>query len=142
MKKHCVRAMIAVAAMATVRAGTSEAHATTVGDEVIVKINEYRQSLGLNTLAKSDRLQAGAERWTRHIVTTNDYTHEHTFVDYEGEILAAPNDDRDIPAQALKAWKESPDHNEIMTDPSFTTIGADCQDNPRDPFHYCTVRFR
>lgn len=114
------------------------AHATTMGDELIKQVNEYRASLGIGPVHKDARIQGFSEGWARHMAQKDSRYHS-TGSGY-AEIISSSQGYDDVPSAAVDGWKHSLGHNAIMTDGKYTRVGADCAQG-RSGAHYCVMNF-
>jgi uncharacterized protein YkwD len=123
---------------------TAQAQAVTYSaDETafLQLINDYRASLGLNTLKLSDLLSESGDRHDSDMAKYgffNHYTERsdwfkagaapwdrmaasgYNFNTYKGENIAAG---QTTAQQVFEAWRDSPSHNENMVDPNYKVVG-------------------
>lgn len=120
------------------------AHATTMGDELIKQVNEYRASLGLAPVHKDANVQKFSEGWAHHTALQDKRNglseDDHSTGSGYAEIMSYSEGYADVPSAAVDGWKHSPDHNAIMTDGKYTRVGADCAQG-RSGAHYCVMNF-
>jgi uncharacterized protein YkwD len=123
---------------------TAQAQAVTYSAEetaFLQLINDYRASLGLNTLKVSDLLSESGDRhdsdmakygFFNHYTESSDWfkagaapwdrmaASGYNFNTYKGENIAAGQTSA---RQVFEAWKNSPSHNENMVDPNYKVVG-------------------
>ena len=98
-------------------------------DEIIRRVNEERESVGLAPLAKSDSLCKSAGIRAEEIAVK--FSHERpdntqcfTVIEdssYSGENIGMGYT---LPEEAIKGWMTSPGHMANILDPAFTKIGV------------------
>jgi len=120
---------------------------TSIDSLVLVKVNQYRNSKGLNSVVFSDTNFKSALHHTKYMVDNSVVTHsEDTLIDTgdrlsfygsnfnsfgENILLTNKNfksNDSEmldkIANEIVKTWKESPEHNKILIGKSFKYLGT------------------
>jgi uncharacterized protein YkwD len=101
--------------------------------DVFRYINEFRASKGLNPVSYNIYISDMAQNWTEHLAATgtwdiNPHGGDNTVLDPRlhdwwsgGELVAvvAGQSARDL----VDVWIDSPEHNEMLSVPGFTTVG-------------------
>ncbi len=128
--------------------------------ELVNQLNDYRESLGLQPLMVSDLASDAAEKHSSDMGKYSFFSHKTAASDWFpiganacdrmfisgywspiswGENIAAGY----VSASGvMDAWKNSPEHNEIMTGPSYCVVGVGVVHVPDSPFgYYWTLDF-
>lgn len=99
-------------------------------EQIFREINSYRASKGLKPVKLSPTISKIAQQESDRGVADEDISHSGNFAKDSragnwlsaGEISAANS--REDPSALVEQWKKSPSHEEILSDPNFTTIGV------------------
>lgn len=122
-------------------APAADAPLEAVEQALIGEINDYRTALGLANVSESpslrraamwksqDRAEGGPEThddptrsWHKRLNDcgyTLDAEKGENLANFEGDIPLA-----DEPAMLVSAWKNSPGHDKVLTDPSYRVVGV------------------
>jgi uncharacterized protein YkwD len=116
--------------------------------EVMDLINEYRTSIGLNTLEKINYVSVKSEEHNNYMITNNIVSHDD-FVARSGDIIKVLGVIKvseniaynyNTPKAALNAWLASPEHKKnIIGD--YTNFGISVTENPINGRKYYTNIF-
>ncbi|MET3022244.1 CAP domain-containing protein [Flavobacterium hydatis] len=111
-------------------------------------INEYRTSIGLNTLEKINYVSVKSEEHNNYMITNNIVSHDD-FVARSGDIIKVLGVIKvseniaynyNTPKAALDAWLASPEHKKnIIGD--YTNFGISVTENPINGRKYYTNIF-
>ncbi len=115
------------------------AHATTIGNDMIALVNQYRVSLGLHPVKKDPSIQGEATEWANTMAHGDRYEHSSKNL---YEIIFNPGldvPDSDLAPYSVNAWRNSPSHNRIMLEENITRVGADCAKGKKA--NYCIMNF-
>jgi uncharacterized protein YkwD len=116
--------------------------------EVIDLINEYRTSIGLNTLEKINYVSVKSEEHNNYMISNNVVNHDNFVARSEdiikvlGVIKVSENVayNYKTPLAAVKAWLASPKHKKNLTG-DYTNFGISITKNPINGRNYYTNIF-
>src|SRR2546429_7762148 len=108
-----------------VAASAVPAHADSVADQFLAKINDLRASKGLGTLRMDGALTGFAQDWSDHMASVNALSHNPALASSPGSwTKAGENVGVGPEVDALfDAFVASPHHYENLVDPAFTIVG-------------------
>lgn len=107
-----------------------------VENEMLDLINQYRDSVGLNTLGKINHISFKSFEHDEYMIKTNDIGHanfgerQQNLHDVLGALKVGENVafNYDTPKQALKAWLKSESHK-VNLDGDYTHFGISIMEN-------------
>jgi uncharacterized protein YkwD len=113
----------------TVVVPAAPAVASSPAAKMIAKVNAYRQNHGLAALHMSRSLNHSSHSYAGHMMHSGYFGHAariHASRRFRrlGEIIEMHRGSRSDVGGALRAWINSPGHNAILLDGSFSYVGA------------------
>ena len=116
--------------------------------ETMGLINDYRVSIGLNTLEKVNYISVKSQEHNTYMIA-NDVVNHDNFVTRSEDIIKVLGVKKvreniaynyNTPQAALNAWLKSPEHKETITG-DFTSFGVSVTENPANGKKYYTNIF-
>jgi uncharacterized protein YkwD len=89
---------------------------------LLAAVNETRASLNLQRLSFAERLQAGAERYARRLMSRNLFGHAR-LASGVAETLAWGRVRAMDPREIVRLWLESPPHRAVLLWPEARRVG-------------------
>ena len=117
--------MAVAAALATLGAASTPAHADTVAEQFVAKINDLRAARGLDPVQEDGALTEFAQSWSDHIAAAGTLSHHPTLADSPGDWTKVGENvgfgpDVDTVFAAFIASRE---HYKNLVEPAFNTVG-------------------
>jgi len=120
---------------------------TNFENEVLLKINQHRTSIGLNPLEISDKVSSVAQSHTEHMISANEVSHDFFFRrrdvlrDNPGANAVSENVAFGFSTSGgvVRGWLNSEAHRAIIETPSFTHFGISVEENEEGRNYFTNI---